>query len=69
MFLEHVTVEGERWDQIAYAYYGDPLAYERVIAANPDVALTPELPAGLRLLIPLIEQATLKEGLPPWQTE
>lgn len=69
MFLEHVTVEGERWDQIAYAYYGDPLAYERIISANPDVALTPALPAGLRLLVPLIEQAALKEGLPPWQTE
>ncbi|MDZ4379176.1 MAG: tail protein X [Xanthomonadaceae bacterium] len=69
MFLVHVTVDGERWDQIAYAYYGDPLGYERVIAANPDVALTPTLPAGLLLLVPLIEQAALTQGLPPWQTE
>ncbi|HFV0367875.1 TPA: tail protein X, partial [Escherichia coli] len=24
MFLEHVTRDGERWDSLAWQYYGDP---------------------------------------------
>ncbi|MFT2542069.1 tail protein X, partial [Escherichia coli] len=34
MFLEHVTRDGERWDSLAWQYYGDPLGYPRIIAAN-----------------------------------
>lgn len=37
MFLEHVTRDGERWDSLAWQYYGDPLGYPRIIAANPHV--------------------------------
>lgn len=31
-YLEHVTTDGERWDNLAWRYYGDALAYERIIA-------------------------------------
>ncbi|MDJ4912435.1 tail protein X, partial [Salmonella enterica] len=24
MFLEHITRDGERWDSLAWQYYGDP---------------------------------------------
>ena len=67
MFLEHVTREGERWDSLAWQYYGDPMGYPRIIAANPHVAITPVLPSGL-LLIPVIEaeEATTEEDTPPW---
>jgi phage tail protein X len=66
MYLTHVTTEGERWDSIAYKYYGDALGYERVIAANPHAPILPVLPAGLTLSIPLIAaQATITD-LPPW---
>ena len=34
MYLTHITTEGERWDQLATRYYGDPLQYERIVAAN-----------------------------------
>ncbi|MGO1000830.1 tail protein X [Lysobacter sp. CA196] len=66
MFLTHVTTEGERWDQLAYWYYGDPLQYERIIAANPNVAITATLPAGVPLSIPVVTQAPLQTELPPW---
>ncbi|MGO1073234.1 tail protein X [Lysobacter sp. CA199] len=66
MFLTHITTEGERWDQLAYRYYGNALQYERIIAANPDVAITATLPAGLALSIPVIEQQPLQTELPPW---
>ncbi|OHX10253.1 hypothetical protein BI347_20870 [Chromobacterium sphagni] len=66
MFLTHVTTQGERWDQLASRYYGDPLAYERIITANPHIPLVTTLPSGLVLSIPVIEQADLAEELPLW---
>lgn len=66
MFLTHITTEGERWDQLATRYYGDPLAYERIVAANPHVPLATTLPGGLTLSIPVLEQEDLSEELPPW---
>lgn len=68
MFLEHVTRDGERWDSLAWQYYGDPLGYPRIIAANPHVAITPVLPSGLLLLIPVIEteEARTEEDIAPW---
>ena len=44
MYLTHITTEGERWDQLATRYYGDPLQYERIVAANPHVPLATTLP-------------------------
>jgi len=68
-YIEHVTREGERWDQLAWHYYGDPHAYERIILANPTVPITPLLPSGVMLLIPLVEEtdAVSGEELPPWK--
>jgi nucleoid-associated protein YgaU len=66
MFLTHITTEGERWDQLAARYYGDPLQYERIIAANPHVSLATSFPPGLTLSVPVIERQEVSEGLPPW---
>lgn len=66
MYLTHITTEGERWDQLATRYYGDPLAYEGIVEANPHVPLATTLPGGLTLSIPVLEQGDLSEELPPW---
>lgn len=68
-YLEHLTVEGERWDLLAWRYYRDALAYERILAANPDVPVYPILPGGIMLLIPVVEVQTTapKEKMPPWK--
>jgi len=66
MYLTHITTEGERWDQLAMRYYGNPLRYERIVMANPHVALVSTLPSGLTLSIPVIEQPDLSGALPPW---
>ncbi|EFV8928726.1 hypothetical protein F9879_04945 [Morganella morganii] len=68
MFLEHITRDGERWDSLAWHYYGDPLGYSRIIAANPHVAITSVLPSGLLLLIPVIEaeDTATEEDIAPW---
>lgn len=65
--VEHVTTEGDRWDTLAWTYYGDPWAFERIIAANPSVPIRPRLPGGLTIHIPVIEAATRTDDLPPWR--
>lgn len=67
-FVEHITSDGDRWDSLAWKYYGDPYAYERIIRANPAVPIIPILPAGIRLLIPVIDPPQPAETgpLPPW---
>lgn len=67
--LEHVTSDGDRWDMLAWQYYGDANRYEPIITANPGVLITPILPAGIRLLIPVIADSELidTEDLPPWK--
>lgn len=66
-YVEHVTVAGDRWDLLAWDYYGDACGYARIVLSNPHVARTPELPAGIRLAIPVIEQVLSAYGLPPWK--
>jgi phage tail protein X len=68
-YLTHITVEGERWDQLAARYYGSPYAYEQIINANPGVPIGPRLPGGVELLIPVVEVVTAvaADELPPWK--
>lgn len=66
--LIHITSQGERWDSIAWRYYGTVTEAGRVMAANPDVPLAPILPGGVRLTIPVIDAPDLAAAadLPPW---
>lgn len=70
-FIELITTPNDRWDLIAYRVYNDPWAFERIIAANPDIPIRPTLPGGLRILVPVItrvEAGALDESeLPPWK--
>lgn len=71
-YIEHVTAEGERWDQLAHRYYGDPLQYQRLVEANPHVAVSPLLPSGLTIRVPLLSPEaaaayTDESHLPPWK--
>ena len=66
MLLTHITTEGERWDQLAWRYYGDAHRYLPIVQANPHVPITGALAAGLTLAIPLLEPGTTTEDLPPW---
>lgn len=67
--LMHITADGDRWDALAFRYYADALRYQILIAANPHAPITPVLPSGLQLLIPLLDaaQATTLSELPPWK--
>ena len=70
--IRHTVQAGERWDTLAWQYYGNPLDYGRIIAANPALDITPVLPVGAVVLVPLLtvaEQAaqTNTAVLPFWK--
>lgn len=69
-FTQHITSEGERWDNVAQAAYGDSSNTEDIIKANPRVAIDVVFKAGVRLLIPIVEvkkDGTDVNSLPPWK--
>lgn len=69
MYLNHVTRDGDRWDLIAWHYYGDVGQLPLLIEANPHVPVIGVLPGGLNLAIPVIEveDTAGQEELPPWK--
>lgn len=67
-YYEYVTKDNDRWDLIAYEFYSDATLYESIIKANPDIPITPTLPAGLNLQIPILQdKEEIEFILPPWR--
>jgi phage tail protein X len=68
-FVEYVTLEGDRWDLIAYKAYGDITMMGLITAANKSVPLLPTINEGTRLRIPVmvIERSVDNSKLPPWK--
>jgi len=54
-YLTHNTKDGDRWDLLAYEYYGNAFAIGFLLEANPDCASLPLLPSGLALKVLLID--------------
>lgn len=73
-YLEHTVRPLERWDHLAWHYYGSPAQYGLIIAANRELfiaALDPVpafLPVGAIVKIPIVEGSARArpEDLPPW---
>lgn len=68
--IQHTTIEGQRWDNIAKEYYGRADKANEIIKANPGVPVYDVLPGGIVLNIPIIEKSeviTDAERLPPWK--
>ncbi|MGH7814672.1 MAG: tail protein X [Candidatus Binataceae bacterium] len=64
----HVTAAGERWDLLAWRYYGDASQYSQIIMANPTVAISPVLDSGLAIVVPVVQEAQIASAnLPPWK--
>lgn len=78
-YLQHSTIDGERWDQIAIANFGSitvnidgvqQSAIALLIKANPDVPIYDVFPPGIVLNIPILQTSdvvTDAERLPPWK--
>ncbi len=66
-YLKHTITLSERWDTLAYYYYGNALSVNLLIDANPHVAFCEELPEGQIIWIPVIhKQSVDNSDMPPW---
>ncbi len=67
-FILHITRAGERWDLLAWQYYGDPTDYFPIIMANPNVPIEPVFDAGISIAVPILQKsAVVTADLPPWK--
>lgn len=70
-FTEYRTLSGDRWDFIAHKAYGDATQYQKIIAANPSIAVSAVLPPGTLIKVPIISTQQQSpqnlSNLPPWK--
>ena len=67
-FIRHITSNTERWDLLAWTYYGDPMLFGPIVMANPTIPIEPVLEAGLVIMIPVMQQTSSSpQNLPPWK--
>jgi phage tail protein X len=52
-FIPHVTAAGERWDTLAWRYYGDATLFGPIIQSNPQIPIEAVFEAGLNIGVPL----------------
>lgn len=69
-FIPHVTVAGERFDTLAWKYYGDATVFGPIIQTNPQIAIEPVFEAGLNIGVPILvvnQAAQNQADRPPWK--
>jgi hypothetical protein len=69
-FITHITSAGERWDLLAWQYYGDATLFSPIIQTNPQIPIEAVFEAGLIIGVPLLMvNPAVKEtaDLPPWK--
>lgn len=70
IFITHVTIAGERWDSLAWQYYGDATLISPIIQTNPQIPIEAVFEPGLVIGVPLItvdETVQDTANLPPWK--
>lgn len=71
-YLTHITGPAERWDLLAWRYYGDAGRFGPLIRANRPLFADGVIPAmlapGLTLIVPVLDPEPLAPDLlPPWK--
>ena len=69
-FILVVTSAGERWDTLAWKYYGDATLVGPIIQTNPQIAIEAVFEAGLNIGVPILvvnPAAQNAADLPPWK--
>lgn len=69
-YLFHIAAFNERWDTIAYKYYGNCYKIAPIIMANPHVPISPVIPEGINIAVPIDEESGSEEllsKLPIWK--
>jgi phage tail protein X len=67
--FNYVTVEGDRWDLLAWRFYGGMYGISILADANTAVQMDAFFPYGTVLTVPIIESVQINnnENLPPWK--
>jgi len=66
----HTTSQGERWDNLAWTYYGDATLISPIIMANPDVPIMSAFDEGIEISIPILQMNQVAtEDVPPWSEQ
>jgi phage tail protein X len=71
-FIPHLTTAGERWDTLAWKYYGDATLFGPIIQTNPQIAIEAGFEAGLNIGVPILvvnQAAQNQADLPPWKRQ
>jgi phage tail protein X len=70
-FIPYVSVANDRWDTIAWKYYGAQFmpGIGALIEANPTVPISAVIPQGTSINVPILAAApaTSDEDVPPWE--
>lgn len=65
--MTYTTVQGDKWDSIAYKVYGDVKYTDVLISANPEHRKIYIFSSGITLNVPEIEERVSSDSLPPWK--
>ncbi len=68
-YVSYTTIQGDRWDSIAYKYLGNAFNITPIIEANPLVPIRAEIVPNTVLFIPVFDPQPLLDysNLPPWK--
>jgi phage tail protein X len=68
-YIAHITRADERWDLLAWRFYGDPTRFNPIIMANPTVPIEPVFEAGIMIQVPVLSASNISSAnLPPWKS-
>ena len=70
-YKEYVTVQGDRLDMISVRAYGTISRMNEIISLNNQLPIKPEYEAGIRILLPVIENPASNDtsNLPIWKQQ
>ena len=66
-YKEYDTEYGDTFDSMAFQFYTDEQLSSEIIKANPDYADVLIFLDTVTLKIPIFDQTTLPDTLPPWR--
>jgi len=71
LFIPYTTKTGDRWDLLAWQFYGDATLFGPIIQTNPQIPIEAVFEAGLMVGIPILTVNEAIPGtptdLPPWK--
>lgn len=68
--INYTVKQGERWDSLAWKFYGSVKAMNILVENNPTIPLSTVLAAGTQIIVPILdntEEIVIKTNLPPWK--